>query len=392
METDRQTYATSTTKGCVLMFYPRRGTRTLLAAATVVSLIAGTISAEASTQGSPQEKPTSNVSTSVRIPNRADKPLFRAQQGKQKTEIHYDRATGIVTLKLLVQDPNGYFIPNIRRGNFVVYENGVRQQDVEIGVEHAPVSLALLMEHGGHHPGLNRAFCEEVSRTAHQVLNALGPDDKLAIWTYGDTMKEALEFSSDHQLIENALFELRPPGVSEINLYDALISASERMRRVSGRKAVLLMSSGVDTFSRATYEDAVKAVRDCNTPIYVISMLPTLRNDVQTHGPAEVMKAIDSRRAEKTLIAFSQVSGGRFYVPENTLDLSGMYDDVIENLKVRYVLTYKSSIHTDATSPRNVRFELVNPSTGGPLQIVDASGRMVRAKVVIQDSYTLTRR
>lgn len=63
----------------------------------------------------------------IRIPNRAATPLFQSKQGQQKTEIHFDPATRTVTLKLLVQDPNGYFIPNIRPENFVVYENGVRQ-------------------------------------------------------------------------------------------------------------------------------------------------------------------------------------------------------------------------------------------------------------------------
>ena len=65
-----------------------------------------------------------------------------------------------------------------------------------------------------------------------------------------------------------------------------------------------------------------------------------------------------------------------------------MYDDIIENLKVRYVLTYKSSVHADPNSPRTVRVELVNPSTGGPLQIVDQNGRAVRATVIVQDGYT----
>ncbi len=77
------------------------------------------------------------------------------------------------------------------------------------------------------------------------MLDVLGPDDKLALWTYGDTMKELVNFSQDHQVLENALFDLRPPAVSEINLYDALISGSERMRRVAGRKAIILISSGI---------------------------------------------------------------------------------------------------------------------------------------------------
>jgi hypothetical protein len=135
----------------------------------------------------------------VRIPNRPQTPLFEGHQGKQRTEIHFDPATGTVKLKLLVQDPNGYFIPNIRRNNFVVYENGMRQQNVSVDVEHAPVSIALLMDYGGHYPALNKAFSQEVSGAAHQILDVLGPDDKLAVWTYGDTMKEVADFSQDHE-------------------------------------------------------------------------------------------------------------------------------------------------------------------------------------------------
>jgi hypothetical protein len=92
----------------------------------------------------------------LHIANRASTPLFKGQQGKQKTEIHFDPATRMVTVKLLVQDANGYFIPNIRRDNFVVYENGVRQQNAAVEIEHAPVKIGLLMEFGGRAQALNR--------------------------------------------------------------------------------------------------------------------------------------------------------------------------------------------------------------------------------------------
>lgn len=332
----------------------------------------------------------SNPSTApqIRIPNRPEKPLFQGQQGKQKTEIHFDPATGMVTLKLLVQDPSGYFISNIRRDNFVVYENGLRQQNTSVEIEHAPVSLALLMEYGGRYPALNRAVCQEVSRAAHQVLDVLGPDDKLAIWTYGDAIKQLSDFSTDHKALDNLFFSLQPPGLSEINLYDALVSMSQRMREVTGRKAIILISSGIDTFSKASYNDALKAIQHSNTPIYVISMLPILEEAIQVHGSEDALRGIDRKRLESQLMEIARVSGGRFYSPGNTIDLSGTYDDIMENLKVRYVITYKSSTHTDSNSPRTVRVELLNPDTGGPLQIVDANGRTVPAKVIVQGSYT----
>src|ERR1700704_1684290 len=90
----------------------------------------------------------------LRIPNRPSTPIFKGEQGKQRTDIQYDPATGLVTIKLLVQDPNGYFIPSIRRENFVIYEDGVRRSDAMVEVEHAAVSLGLLMEYGGGSLGL----------------------------------------------------------------------------------------------------------------------------------------------------------------------------------------------------------------------------------------------
>ena len=76
------------------------------------------------------------------------------------------------------------------------------------------------------------------------------------------------------------------------------------------------------------------------------------------------------------------------YTPETTIDLSDIYDDMMENLRVRYVITYKSSNTASLSAPRTVRVELVNPKTGGPLQIVDANGKKIDANVIVEESYT----
>src|SRR4030081_3496321 len=85
-------------------------------------------------QGAGGSMDASKGGKQVQIPNRPASPLFKSKQGKQKTEIHFDPATGVVTLKLLVQDPNGYFIPTLRRDNFAVYENGARQQSATVDI------------------------------------------------------------------------------------------------------------------------------------------------------------------------------------------------------------------------------------------------------------------
>src|ERR1700686_1219364 len=129
----------------------------------------------------------------VQVPNRPTSPLFNSTQGKQKTEIRFDPATGMVTLKLLVQDPNGYFIPNLRRDNFVVYENGVRQQNATVDIEHAPVTLGVLLEFGGRTPGLNRLMGQEVARAGQQLLDEISPDAKVTFWQYSDKVQRVAE-------------------------------------------------------------------------------------------------------------------------------------------------------------------------------------------------------
>jgi VWFA-related protein len=336
----------------------------------------------------PQDDPARLSPTGqLRVPNRAARPLFQGDQGKQKTEIHFNPATGIVTIKLLVQDPNGYFIPNIRRDNFVVYENGVRQNNATVEIEHASVSLGLLIEYGGRYQALNRDMSGEVSRASRQLLSELGRDDKLAIWTYGDTVNQLTDFSQVSEGLDRLLDSLQPPAVSETNFYDAVVVALDRMRPVVGRKAMILISSGVDTFSKAKYEDVLTAVRNNDTPVYVINLGPTMRQTAEIRGLTKLLK-VDWKGVENNLLEIAKASGGRLYSPENLIDLSATYDDIMENLRVRYVITYKSSNGSAGGGPRTVRVELVNPKTGQPLQIVDRNGKVIRPSVVVQESYT----
>jgi len=287
---------------------------------------------------------------------------------------------------MLVQDPNGYFIPNIRRDNFLVYENGTRQHNATVEIEHAPVSLAVLTEWGGRYQALNKAQAEQVPRAAHQVLDELGRQDKVAI--FRDRVDRVADFSSGHQALDGLFTGLNPPEFSELNFYDALTSTLGYMKPVNGRKAVVLISSGIDTFSKAKYEDVLGTVRDSGTPIYVVNLGPKLRESVEYSSNQGPYARLDWERAEHQLQEIAKASGGRLYSPGSIFDLSGVYDDIMENLRVRYVITYKSTSDRDLDGARTVRIDLVDSRTGGPLEIVDAKGKRVRSKIFVEDSYT----
>jgi hypothetical protein len=161
------------------------------------------------------------------------------------------------------------------------------------------------------------------------------------------------------------------------------------MKAAPGRKALVLISSGVDTFSKARYEDVLAAVRESGTPVYVIDIGPTLRETMDRSTSVGPYAQIDWNRARNELQEIARSSGGRSYSIGTLFDLSGIYDDMMENLRVRYVVTYKSSSNRgDWNAARTVRIELVNPGTGGPLEIVDSDGKPVRWKLFAEESYS----
>ena len=352
-------------------------------AAGLAALILLSLSSLASDPGGP-----TSPSSQIHVPNRPGKPLFAGEQGRQRTEINYDRKTRMVTLRLLVQDSNGYFIPDVHRENFAVYENGIRQQNATVEIEHAAVCAGVLVEYGGHYHALNEALAATVSTAVGQFADEIGSEDNVAVWKYGDRVEEISGFTRGKDALHLAAASLRTaPPFSELNFYDALIGTLPRLHEQSGRRALLLFSSGIDTFSKASYADTLRAASRSDVPIYVLNIGPMTRSDASVYGLNGPYTRLDWKGAQQKLSQIAQASGGRMYSPGSSLDLAALYDDLMENLRVRYVITYKSTAHPDEHGPRIVRVELVDPSSGGPVRIVDADGKRVQPKVLIEGRY-----
>ena len=288
---------------------------------------------------------------------------------RNNAQVQFDPASGIVTVRMTVHDPSGNLIPNIRRNDFAVYENGVRQQNVSVDVEHAPISIAVLLEWGGRYQAFNRALGDNVPRAASQLLSEIGAQDKIALWTYADRPAKLADFSTSPQSLDGLLLTLPTPGFSEANFYDALLATLQQMKTVAGRKAVIVLSSGVDTFSKASYDDVLKAAETCATPVYAINLGPALRAEAESLSNSGPHAQIDWNRAAIALQQIAEKSGGRVYSPESTFDLSGIYDNIMQNLRVRYVITYKSAPSPgDQRAETTVEVKLIDPKTGAPLE------------------------
>jgi VWFA-related protein len=161
-----------------------------------------------------------------------------------------------------------------------------------------------------------------------------------------------------------------------------LIALLDRMRAVEGRKAILLASSGIDTFSRASFEDVLAAADRSRTPVYTIDLSGVVTQLVDS-GPLARFNWVRAREQLRTL---ARSTGGRAYERASVVDAVTIYDDVMEHLRIRYVITYVPDGPALEGARHAVRVELIDRS-GAPLRIVDAAGRSVAARVIAQASY-----
>ena len=359
---------------------------------TTMILLVFFCSAVSSRSLPPQTPQTSNPprlqESGVTVPSRPVTPLYKGEQGQQRSEIEFNPSSRTVTIKFHVEDPNGYFLPNIRRENFAVYEDGVRQKNTSVEVEHSSISVALLMELGGRYHELSKVLRQEVPRAGRQLLEVIGRDDRIAVFRYDERLQPLADFDQGHEVVDHIFDQVTTPSFSETNFYDALLETLNRMKGVRGRKAIILISSGVDTFSKTNYQQLLQAARDSAIPSYVIGLGSIMRLEAAVYGEAAPFARIDWTGAQKQLEMLANVSGGRAYVLESSFAIAGIYDDIMENLRLRYVVTYVSSNPATSGPPRNIRVELVDPATGNALKIRDSAGKIISASVFVQQTYS----
>ena len=336
------------------------------------------------TQATSTEK--SGQSPEVAVPSRPAKPGYEGQPGEQGSEIEFTPASRIVTMKLMVDDPNGYFRPNIRRENFAVYEDGVRQKNVTVEVDHAPVSVALLVEFGGRYHELTKILGEDVATAGRQLLDVLEHDDKIAVFKYDANMETLVDFNQSHDVLDSVFNRLTTPGFSEANFYDALLGTLDRMKNVPGRKAIIVISSGIDTFSKTTYHEVLQAARGSSTPIYSIGLGRLMQQEAFIYGDKAPFARIDWSGAERQLAELAKVSGGRAYILDSKVEIPAIYDDIMENLRLRYVISYVSSKPAAPGLPCKLRVELIDSKTGKPLTVLDSNGKPIAARVFVQET------
>jgi VWFA-related protein len=233
-------------------------------------------------------------------------------------------------------------------------------------------------------------------RASYAFANTLKKDDWAAVISYDMKPDILVDFTQDKNAVMAALNSLRMPGFAETNLFDALYDTLDRLDRVEGHKYVVLISTGIDTFSRLRLDQVlnkVKTTRDVT--IYPISIGWILREYCETHrctgyshGIASMgMSSIDWYQADNQLQTFARLTGGRFYQPRFQGDMVDAFRDIGEDIRHQYTLIYRPTNPKLDGSYRKLKVEVVAPD-GGPLKIRDQKGKDVKYQVIAREGYT----
>jgi len=264
----------------------------------------------------------------------------------------------LVNLDVVVTDKKGNFIPNLTAKNFRVFEDKVEQKVTNFSPTNAPLTIVILVEFANT---LAFWYDDVVTPTAG-FIQMLRPDDWAALVAY-DLRPEILsDFTQDKRELFAGLGRMRIPGFSETNLFDALKDTLDRLEEVDGKKAVLLIGTGVDTFSKITFDTMLKRVNSTNAVIYCIGMMQFMREYMDSHGYLSPEARLTYLQADNQLNTFSKRTGGKAWFPRFVGEYPNILQQVGIELRSQYSMGYQSTNPNKDGKFRKIKVDVVDES------------------------------
>lgn len=315
----------------------------------------------------------------------AEPPRFKNPEGAPDYTLKVEVPEVTVDVGVILEKTH-QFVPGLKPDNFRVYEDGVQQKVIGFKRVEAPITALLLCEFAGSN--YTYAFNYDMLNAAYAFAQQLRPQDYVALMTFDMRTHIITDFTQDKRQIYEAINEMRVPGFNERNLFDALYEAEDRLSRIPGRKYIVLLASGRDTFSKITFDQILKKVK--NTPdvtIFAISTGGALRA-ITEGGPGlgSQMRELDYLQADNEMRTFAKITGGAWYEPRFQAEFPDIFSDINKNIRSKYELVYRPSNAKQDGTYRKLRVELVDDE-GHPLRFQDEKHHPLKYDIIARDGY-----
>jgi VWFA-related protein len=297
--------------------------------------------------------------------------------------------SNLVTVTASVIDRAGRINKSLKAEDFVVYENGTKQQIEIFASTEEPFTLMLLLDLSGS----TQNDLTLIKNAAKNFLAELREQDKVGVIIFSGEVELIADFKDSRAAVESAIDRLAPAGAQEgyrfstktgTAFYDALYLAIEdsSLKEIEGRKAIICMSDGVDSTSKMNYADIAPLVEKSEASVYLLELNteaatlagllkertdPTYLNfsksqleryydeyepeSIERHIPREVLSKEAKEKINKGLYKLarrnmkelSERTGGREYGVKTLTDLAGVYKQVADDLRSQYSIGYYST-------------------------------------------------
>jgi VWFA-related protein len=299
--------------------------------------------------------------------------------------------TQLVNVDVSVLTKDGQFIPGLKKENFRVLEDGVPQKIERVAQTEAPITAVMLLEFSNPNRFANKQVSYDqlvdMLNASYIFVQSLKPEDFVSVISYDIKPTIRLDFTKDKREVQGALGQMRLPQFSETNMFDALYETIDRVEGIEGRKYIILISSGYDSFSKLTLDKIyakVKATRDIT--IYAVSTGGSIRARCPGCFADRYGGELDFLQADNQLKTFAAMTGGRAYFPRFVGEMPEIFRDVAQTIRNQYMVSYYPTNRTQDGTYRKIKIEL-GGENGGPLMIQDQKGKKIKYQVIARDGY-----
>ncbi len=290
----------------------------------------------------------------------------------------------IVNLNVnVILDKTHQFVPGLRADNFLVTEDGVEQRVQSIRIAQTPITAVMLLEFASN----SYAFIRDMQNASESFFRSLKPDDYIAVVTYDMRTHILTDFTNNKELVRQSLNSLIIPGFSDTNEFDALYETLDRMNRIEGRKYIVLISTGRDTFSKLTLDKILAKIKATpNVTIFTISTGGLARELTDARGGLGPIARLDYLQADNQMRTFAQMTGGLSFQPLFQGALPDIFAQINDSIRNQYVLTYRPTNSKNDGSYRKIKVALVD-NEGKPLRMTDEKHKPLKYSIIARDGY-----
>lgn len=260
-----------------------------------------------------------------------------AQQPQEGQPGRFRSGIDLVTVSATVRDSKGRLVQDLTKQDFEIIDRGERRTISEFRAERAPLSMAILVDVSGSMDVAERSIAAKFA--AHHLLSWLEPGrDEAALYAFDSRLREVAPFTVDTRALQGALGEVDPFGAT--SLHDAIAEAAAIVaRRPSERRAVVVLTDGVDTASRLTPAQVSATAAAIDVPVYVIATVMAIDDPDSTLATPQAGRAAPV--SVGTVADLARWTGGTLYYSSSSASASAAARALVEELRHQYLIAFE---------------------------------------------------